>query len=567
METIRKQQMTSHYQAQPEYENYTEEDLEQMYTPEVREEYEEYQQQLEEYQNEIEQFRREQQELDRWQRENAHLLDEGGSGGGPIAPPRTTVGSGAPVAPPRNTGAPVAPPRKRQTERAPEAPPRRTREEVEQFKEPELNVGQANQFAEQLQNQQLSSAPRQEAPKEVVEETGSFAAELKSATKKNYKDAKAQKEALARLEKRNAEAQKPPPTEAPIKMKYDTEKLKKLDEMSAPKLPKTKKKTAQEKLKRNIYEQGVDDEGVPYKPVEEKESVQKSPEVIQAEKEMEQAQSFAEKARLEAEKLQRERDEIMQRLQMLQEKAKEQKKKIKLPPLPQKPKLPAPPKLPELPKQKLNIPLPPPPPEKPKFELPPPPPQEKAKALAKEAPKVKEPPKPKKAPAPKPVVQPPPKQPEPVKAPVKTPVKQPVIPQVRKASAIAVIKPSEESEKPQAKPPGMGMPSDLMLGIMKGAQLKKAAPAPQAKPKTVKPPPSALLEAISSGRGKLRKTNVEKPPPKQRLSKLPNLGKMGGAKIEGQLMAKLAEKIAIRRQQVGGDSDGSDDDSDWSDFD
>lgn len=552
MTAIKKQQMTAQYQAQPEYENYTEEDLEQMYTPEVREEYEEYQQQLEDYQNEIEQFRREQEELDRWQRENAHLLEGvGSSSGAPVAPPRNTTGSGAPVAPPR-TG--------RRTEKAPVAPPRRTREEMEQFQEPELNVGQANQFAEELASKELKPAGERKQPpkaperKQVDESSNTFATELASATKRRYKESEEQKKALARLEQKNAA--KVVDENEPVKMKkYDPKKLEALDKMSAPKLEKTVPKTAQEKLKRNIYERSVEEEGGVYQPIEEKEQAKKSPEVLQAEQEMEKAQSFAEKARLEAEKLQRERDEIMERLQKLQEKAKQQKQKIKLPPLPQKPKLPEPPKLPELPKQKLNIPLPPPPPEKPKFTLPPPPPQEKTKEPAKA-------PAPKKAPVPKPAAAPPPK-PKPKKAP-ETKVVPP--PQVRKPSVVPVIKPSEDESKPGVKPPGMGMPSDLMMGIMKGSQLKKTAEMPKPKPKTVKPPPNSLLEAINSGSAlkKLRKTNVEKPPAKQRLSKLPNLKNMGGGKLEGQLMAKLAETIQNRRALVG-ESDGeSDEDSDWS---
>lgn len=551
MTAIRKQEMTAQYQAQPEYENYTQEDLEQMYTPEVREEYEEYQQQLEEYQNEIEQFRREQQELDRWQRENAHLLEENGV---PVAPPRTTGvtgGGGAPVAPPRTT---------RRTEKAPVAPPRRTREPVEQFHEPELEVTQANQFAEELASKTLKKAA--EPVVQQTETTDSFANELQSATKRRYKDERAREKAFQRLEEKTARKQEAPKQE-PIKLRVDPKKLEALDAMSAPKLEKTKAKTQQQLIKRNIYERGVAEEGKAYTPVEEKEALQKSPEVLQAEQEMESAQTFAEKAKLEAEKLQRERDEIMERLKMLQEKAKQQKQKIKLPPLPQKPKLPEPPKLPELPKQKINIPLPPPPPSKPKFELPPPPPVEKAKEAAKKAEVKKAPPPSPKTKAPEPKAKPKPKV-EPKK---EAPGKIIPPPQVRKVSVTPVVKPAEEEEKKQMKPPGMGMPSDLMLGIMKGAPLKKTVATPKPKPKTVKPPPNALLEAINSGSAlkKLRKTDIKKPPTQHRLSKLPNLKNLGGGKAQDKLMVSLVQTIQQRRGILGGDDDDDDDDdSDWS---
>merc|ERR1712176_257131 len=96
--TIQNHEMNEMYLAQPEYQSYTADQLEAMYTDEHRAQYTKYQEELRQYQKKMEQQEHEAEMLSAWEQHNVQNT--------PQLPPRKKKKAEPPVPPPRKRNSP-----------------------------------------------------------------------------------------------------------------------------------------------------------------------------------------------------------------------------------------------------------------------------------------------------------------------------------------------------------------------------------------------------------------------------------------------------------------------------
>mmetsp|Transcript_6664 Transcript_6664/g.8722 ORF Transcript_6664/g.8722 Transcript_6664/m.8722 type:complete len:742 (-) Transcript_6664:1576-3801(-) len=513
IETIQNHEMNQMYQAQPEYQGYTPEELESMYTVEHRQQYMNYQKELHEYQKQIEARKAEEEALAAWEKNNQTYNQA------PTPPPKGDTQ--APALPPRkNAEPPPPPPRKRQG----------PGKAVTQF-DLELAGQQKKQVtaeAERLVNEAEAEnrAAEERARKKKEELERKRKAELEKRQEEEAELARQRNAARVAEEKEKLAAK-----ERAAKEQKDAETKKFAEELARAKkeAEAAKKAAEQAKLER-------DQILLTMQQLETQKNVNKIDDIL------DEAKHKLEVAKYNQEVVKKEIEEM------------EEMSAPPVPAVPQVPNLPALPKLPAMPAP--PAPAPPVAPALPALPaLPKLPPQPKnappATPKAPPAPNVPAiPTQPKSATA---------KLPPPGRKPSKTPA-----PKANKPEPMQTPKP--KSTKPKMPEPVVTKRKDslirknpsgpnlLLKGIEKGITLK---PAPQQTnaPKTIAPPPNLMISLIQKG-VQLRKTTVE--PQKAKKKSI-----FGQNEQNAILIAKLAEAI---RGNVHQDYE-DDSDDDWSDDD
>mmetsp|Transcript_11191 Transcript_11191/g.12823 ORF Transcript_11191/g.12823 Transcript_11191/m.12823 type:complete len:742 (-) Transcript_11191:358-2583(-) len=517
IETIQNHEMNQLYKAQPEYAGYSAEELESMYTPEMRQQYMNYQREVREYEK---QQKAQEQALAAWELNEMTYTKE----------------------------APALPPRRKKQE-PPKLPPRKK------------GPGKAaTQFDLELAQQQK---------KVVIDEADRLVKEAEEEKRKAEERAKAR---AAELERQRLEEER---------KAEELEKKREIERQERQKaaLQRKQQEDADRAKKRNEERLAKEREAAALEQKKRKElaATRYAEEVAKARREAEEAKKAAEEAKRERDKIlmamkDLEKEKTVNNIENILESAKHQLEVAKynhdvmieaasapeppmpapppIPALPSLPKLPAPP-VPAMPKGPKTPALPTLPAlPKPKKQAPPMPKTPAVPSLPTLPASPKEPPAPKKTPAPR-------KTPAPEKKPAlkKTPPPMKKQADPPKKPKIEIPK-KVELKKAPVKAQKKASHNPLLVGIQKGVTLKPAPKHVSQEPKTIRPPPNLMMMQIQEG-VKLKRTNTDTQKRKQAKKKSTH----GDANAE--LIAKLAEAI---RGNVKHDFD-DDSEDDWSDDD